>query len=95
MSVHTHTHKHTHTHTHARTHTHAHTHTGVEYPYGFTPETGGVPLACDMSSNFLSRKVDVSKYGLIYAGAQKNVGMAGVTVVIGELWGSRLTVVHV
>jgi phosphoserine aminotransferase len=41
-----------------------------------------VPLVADMSSNILSRKVDVSKYGLIYAGAQKNMGPAGVTVVI-------------
>jgi phosphoserine aminotransferase len=40
-------------------------------------------LVCDMSSNFLTRKVDVSKYGLIYAGAQKNSGIAGVTIVIG------------
>lgn len=53
---------------------------GVEY--NFTPDTNGVVLVCDMSSNFLSRPVDVSKYGLIYAGAQKNVGCAGVTVVI-------------
>jgi len=43
---------------------------------------GGVELACDMSSDFLSQPVDVSKYGLIYAGAQKNAGPAGVTVVI-------------
>ena len=42
-----------------------------------------------MSSNFLSRKVDVSKYGLIYAGVQKNAGMAEVTVVISELLGHR------
>lgn len=42
----------------------------------------GVPLVCDMSSNFLSRPVDVARYGLIYAGAQKNAGPAGVTVVI-------------
>lgn len=42
----------------------------------------GVPLVCDMSSSFLSRPVDVSLYGLIYAGAQKNAGPAGVTVVI-------------
>ncbi len=42
----------------------------------------GVPLACDMSSDFLSRPIDVSKYGVIYAGAQKNAGPAGVTVVI-------------
>jgi phosphoserine aminotransferase len=41
-----------------------------------------VPLFCDMSSDFLSRPVDVSRYGLIYAGAQKNAGPAGVTVVI-------------
>ncbi|XP_062237485.1 phosphoserine aminotransferase [Platichthys flesus] len=53
---------------------------GVEY--NFTPETNGVVLVCDMSSNFLSRPVDVSKFGLIFAGAQKNVGSAGVTVVI-------------
>ncbi|XP_061837817.1 phosphoserine aminotransferase isoform X1 [Nerophis lumbriciformis] len=53
---------------------------GVEY--NFTPETNGVLLVSDMSSNFLSRPVDVSKYGLIYAGAQKNIGCAGVTVVI-------------
>ena len=42
----------------------------------------GVPLVCDMSSDFLSRPVEVGKYGLIYAGAQKNAGPAGVTVVI-------------
>lgn len=53
---------------------------GVEY--NFLPETDGVVLVSDMSSNFLSRPVDVSKYGLIFAGAQKNVGCAGVTVVI-------------
>ena len=41
-----------------------------------------VPLVCDMSSNFLSRPVDIPKYGLIYAGAQKNAGPAGVTIVI-------------
>lgn len=41
-----------------------------------------VPLVCDMSSNFLSRPIDVEKYGLIYAGAQKNAGPAGVTIVI-------------
>lgn len=46
------------------------------------PETGGVPLICDASSDFLSHPIDVSKYGLIYAGAQKNVGPAGVTIVI-------------
>jgi phosphoserine aminotransferase len=53
---------------------------GVEFQT--EPETGGVPLVCDMSSNFISKPVDVSKYGLIYAGAQKNAGPAGVTVVI-------------
>ena len=47
-----------------------------------TPDTGNVPLEADMSSNILSRPIDVSKYGLIYAGAQKNIGPAGVTVVI-------------
>ena len=41
-----------------------------------------VPLVCDMSSDFLSRPVDLGRYGLIYAGAQKNVGPAGVTVVL-------------
>ena len=46
------------------------------------PETGDVPLVADMSSCILSRPMDVSKYGLIYAGAQKNIGPAGVTVVI-------------
>jgi len=46
------------------------------------PCTGDVPLVCDMSSNILSEVYDVSKFGLIYAGAQKNMGPAGVTVVI-------------
>ena len=53
---------------------------GVEF--NWVPETGDVPLVCDMSSNILSRPVDVSKYGLIYAGAQKNIGPAGLTIVI-------------
>jgi phosphoserine aminotransferase len=48
----------------------------------WTPETGDVPLVADMSSTILSRPMDVSRYGLIYAGAQKNIGPAGVTVVI-------------
>ncbi len=48
----------------------------------WTPDTGEVPLVADMSSTILSRPIDVSKYGLIYAGAQKNIGPAGVTVVI-------------
>lgn len=46
------------------------------------PATGDVPLVADMSSDILSRPVDVSKFGLIFAGAQKNIGPAGVTVVI-------------
>ena len=53
---------------------------GVEYHW--TPEVGSVPLVADMSSSILSRPVDVSKYGLIYAGAQKNIGPAGLTIVI-------------
>ena len=53
---------------------------GTEWQY--VPETGAVPLVCDMSSNILSKPVDVSKYGLIYAGAQKNMAPAGVTVAI-------------
>ena len=53
---------------------------GVEFHW--TPDTGDVPLVCDMSSNILSRPVDVSKYGLIYAGAQKNIGPAGLVIVI-------------
>ena len=48
----------------------------------WTPETGKVPLVADMSSNILSRPIDVSKFGLIYAGAQKNIGPAGLTIVI-------------
>ncbi|MCP5051607.1 MAG: 3-phosphoserine/phosphohydroxythreonine transaminase [bacterium] len=46
------------------------------------PDTGGVPLVADMSSEIFSRRLDVSKFGLIYAGAQKNMGPAGVTMVI-------------
>ena len=53
---------------------------GVEY--NFVPDTGNVPLVADMSSNILSRPVDVSRYGLIYGGAQKNIGPAGLTIVI-------------
>lgn len=48
----------------------------------WTPQTGNVPLVADMSSNILSRPIDVSKFGLIYAGAQKNIGPAGLTIVI-------------
>jgi phosphoserine aminotransferase len=53
---------------------------GTEWKY--VPETGGVPLVCDMSSNILSKPVDVSNYGVIFAGAQKNMAPAGLTVVI-------------
>jgi len=53
---------------------------GVEYQW--TPDTGDVPLVADMSSHILSRVVDVSKFGVIYAGAQKNAGTAGLTLVI-------------
>jgi phosphoserine aminotransferase len=53
---------------------------GVEFHW--MPQTGDVPLVCDMSSNILSRPVDVSEFGLIYAGAQKNIGPAGLTIAI-------------
>ncbi len=53
---------------------------GVEF--GWVPDTGKVPLVADVSSNILSRPMDVSKFGLLYAGAQKNIGPAGLTVVI-------------
>ena len=53
---------------------------GVEFPY--VPDTGDVPLVADMSSTLLSRPIAVQKFGVIYAGAQKNIGPAGLTVVI-------------
>jgi phosphoserine aminotransferase len=53
---------------------------GTEWPY--VPDTGAAPLVCDMSSDMYSRPIDISRYGLIYAGAQKNLGPSGVTVVI-------------
>jgi phosphoserine aminotransferase len=53
---------------------------GVEFH--FVPDVGNVPLVADMSSTILSRPIDVSKFGLIYAGAQKNIGPAGLTLVI-------------
>jgi phosphoserine aminotransferase len=53
---------------------------GVEF--SFIPDTGLVPLVADMSSSVLSRPIDVSRFGLIYAGAQKNLGIAGLTIVI-------------
>ena len=63
---------------------------GLEYHW--VPETGEVPLVADMSSHILSRPVEVAKYGLIYAGAQKNIGPAGLTIVIvrDELIGQAL-----
>nr|VFK29077.1 MAG: phosphoserine aminotransferase apoenzyme [Candidatus Kentron sp. MB]VFK74665.1 MAG: phosphoserine aminotransferase apoenzyme [Candidatus Kentron sp. MB] len=53
---------------------------GVEFHW--IPETDPVPLVADMSSNILSRPIDVKKFGIIYAGAQKNIGPAGLTIVI-------------
>jgi len=53
---------------------------GVEFPY--IPETGEVPLVADMSSTLLSRPLEVARFGLIYAGAQKNIGPAGLVVVL-------------
>lgn len=50
--------------------------------YNYVPETGDIPLVADMSSNILSEEVDVTKFGVILAGAQKNVAPAGVTIVI-------------
>lgn len=50
--------------------------------YNYIPETGDIPLVADMSSNILSKPIDVSKFGIIWAGAQKNVGPAGMTLVI-------------
>ena len=53
---------------------------GVEFPY--IPDTGAVPLVADMSSTILSRPLNVTRFGVIYAGAQKNIGPSGITVVI-------------
>jgi phosphoserine aminotransferase len=53
---------------------------GLEF--GWIPDTGTVPLVADMSSTILSRPVDVSRFGVIYAGAQKNIGPAGLVIVI-------------
>ncbi|HEX2548453.1 MAG TPA: 3-phosphoserine/phosphohydroxythreonine transaminase, partial [Gammaproteobacteria bacterium] len=53
---------------------------GVEFH--FVPKSGTVPIVADMSSNILSRPINVSDYGIIYAGAQKNIGQAGITIVI-------------
>jgi phosphoserine aminotransferase len=53
---------------------------GVEF--GYVPESGHVPLVADMSSSILSRPIEVAEFGMIYAGAQKNIGPSGLTVVI-------------
>ena len=53
---------------------------GVEFKYDL--DGAGIPIVCDASSNILSKPIDVEKYALIYAGAQKNIGPSGVTVVI-------------
>ncbi len=65
---------------------------GVEYHH--TPDVGAVPLVADMSSNLLSKPVDVARYGCIYGGAQKNIGPAGLTIVIvrDDLLGQALQV---
>ena len=55
---------------------------GTHYTADKLPDTGDIPLVADMSSNILAEAVDVEKFGLIFAGAQKNLGPAGVTVVI-------------
>lgn len=62
---------------------------GTQWPT--EPEVGTTPLVCDASSDFLSRPLDVSQYALLYAGAQKNAGPAGVTIVIvREDWLERI-----
>lgn len=53
---------------------------GVEFQY--VPDAAGLPLVCDMSSDILSRPVDVAQFGLIYAGAQKNMGPSGIAIVV-------------
>jgi phosphoserine aminotransferase len=65
---------------------------GVEYHW--VPDTGEVPLVADMSSHILSRSIDISKYGVIYGGAQKNIGPAGLTLVIvrSDLLGNALPI---
>lgn len=65
---------------------------GVEF--NFIPETNGVPIVCDMSSNILSRHFDIRKFGLVFGGAQKNIGPSGITVVIvrKDLMGNAMTV---
>ena len=65
---------------------------GIEYHS--TPDTGEVPLVADVSSNILSKPLDISKFGLIYGGAQKNIGPAGLTIVIvrDDLLGAAMTI---
>ena len=65
---------------------------GLEFHH--VPETGDVPLVADMSSNILSRPVDMARYGLVYGGAQKNIGPAGLTLVIvrGDLLGGAMAI---
>jgi phosphoserine aminotransferase len=53
---------------------------GTEWPY--VPDVGAAPLVCDMSSDMYSRPIDIGRYGLIYAGAQKNLGPSGLTIVV-------------
>ncbi len=53
---------------------------GVEFPYDL--DAGGIPVICDASSNILSKPIEIEKYAVIYAGAQKNIGPSGVTVVV-------------
>jgi phosphoserine aminotransferase len=62
--------------------------------YTEIPDTGGIPLVADMSSNILAEVYDVTKFGLIYAGAQKNIGPAGLTIVIirEDLIGNQLDI---
>ncbi len=55
---------------------------GIELPEAFEPPAGGAPLVCDASSDFLSRPLPIERYGLLYAGAQKNAGPAGLTIVV-------------
>ena len=52
--------------------------------FASVPEVGDKTLVADVSSNFITRPIDVSKFGLLFAGVQKNVGCAGLTVAIGE-----------
>uniref|UniRef100_A0A6G1SIC6 phosphoserine transaminase n=1 Tax=Aceria tosichella TaxID=561515 RepID=A0A6G1SIC6_9ACAR len=68
---------------------------GVEFNYVPAYKNGKVPLVCDMTSNFLSRPIDVKKFGVIFAGAQKNCGIAGLVIVIirNDLIGKHMRIV--